>query len=183
MSKTEQPFNYTTASGISIVAVSLLILHVFWVKFTVDTTGLALIGLAALPWLTLFVKKLKLPGGLEAETSDRVQSTTKSPPPPSNVSSELEGDSSELPPEAKKILATLGRYQKQHFQNNQENRWTFTVSPTVNLYEHYLKGITYLYSRGLITIGHNHHIMLTNEGLDYVKRHSDILNNQDIYRF
>ena len=115
--------------------------------FVFDELTLILLGLGALPWLTLFFKKLKLPG-IEAETHDVAQSTTSKPLPPPSKPQPTKPDE-DLPPAAKKILATLWKYQKQHFRDDYSKRWTFTVQPNAQGYPYFLSGLAETVQRGL----------------------------------
>src|SRR5262245_46662517 len=50
---------------ISGVAVLILALHLLFPRFSLDTVGLGLVGLSALPWLAFIIESAKLPGGIE----------------------------------------------------------------------------------------------------------------------
>jgi hypothetical protein len=127
-------FPKSVAAVVSFCSGILLIIHLVFPKITMDRGALILIGIGFLPWLTLFVKKFKLPGGVEGEMHQRSQGSTEKPAPPADVSTNNELSSAILSPEEKKIMATLWRYQKQHFGEDKSKRWTFIVSPTAPLY-------------------------------------------------
>ncbi len=179
----EYKFPKSVAVGVSFCCGLFIFAHLVWPKIEINNQLLILIGIGMLPWLTFFVKKFKLPGGVEAETHERSQSTTEKPAPPANESEYSELSASELSPDAKKIIATLWRYQNQHFGNDKSKRWTFIVSPIAPLYSGYLRGASELFDKGLIAFANDHHIMLTNEGLYFMEKNVDALQNIDLYRF
>ena len=176
-------FPKSVAVLVSLCCGVLLFIHLVWPKIPIDNEALVLIGIGFLPWLTLFVKKFKLPGGVEGETHQRSQGSTEKPVPPTDESMRTELSDSGLSPEEKKIMATLWRYQKQHFGDDRSKRWTFIVSPTAPLYSRYLRGISELFDKGLISLASDHHIMLTNEGFHFMENNVDIQNNEAIYSF
>jgi len=93
------------------------------------------------------------------------QSTTEHPPPPLAAPSRGEADAFS-DPEGRKILATLWRYQKQHFPNDPSKRWTFLVRPNAPAYAQYLGGLSALVASGLVVVDpETQHAMLSNEGL------------------
>src|SRR5438876_8711163 len=95
------------AVAISVTSfVTLIARHVWPDKVLLDQGTLALLALAAVPWLTLFFKKFKIPGVGEAETQDRVQGATEKPlaPPPAVQPSVV---AASLSPDTMKVLATL----------------------------------------------------------------------------
>ena len=71
--------------GISIAALILLFIHLFWPKFGIDFTTIALLVIAALPFAgpllkylaSLGVKNLELPGGIKIELNDAKAATDK----------------------------------------------------------------------------------------------------------
>jgi hypothetical protein len=58
-----------TSVSISVVSVTLLVIHLAWPQAKVDATALALLGLAFLPWLAPVLKTIQL-GGLKLELRD-----------------------------------------------------------------------------------------------------------------
>lgn len=64
---------------ISGAALSLAVVHMLVPddKLRIDTTTLAILAVAAVPWLSYFLKSLKLPGGAEVEFRDRLQQVEK----------------------------------------------------------------------------------------------------------
>lgn len=55
------------AFAITVISLTVIIVHIIWpLKITLDNGTLILFGVAALPWLTLFWKKIKI-GNVEAE--------------------------------------------------------------------------------------------------------------------
>ena len=166
-----------------LLGISLIIISNVCPGLIINEKIIYILILGSLPWLTLFFKEIKLPGGAGAVTHDRIQSSTKKPLPPiSNIQSQ--DDVMELILPAKKVLATLGKYQKQHFGNNLEKRWTFAVFPQAQAYPNYLSGLSELVQRGFVTVSpENYQCMLTNEGIEFLKNNPDIQTYSDLYTF
>ena len=77
--------------------------------------------------------------------------------------------------EAKKILATLWKYQKRYVGPNGEGRWTFIVHSGAPDYPFYTRGVVDLAGHGLIGALGNGQVALTESGLAYCNRHADAL--------
>src|SRR4051794_18349185 len=58
------------AAAVSLLAFAAAVLHVALPSLEIDTTTLALLGIAALPWLAPFLKSVTLPGGFELVLQD-----------------------------------------------------------------------------------------------------------------
>ena len=58
---------------VSVICISLIILHAIFPKAPVDTTTVALLVILIFPWLLPYVKTIKLPGGTEIDFKDDVQ--------------------------------------------------------------------------------------------------------------
>jgi hypothetical protein len=87
-----------------------------------------------------------------------------------------------LSPEARKILATLWRYQEQILKDDQRKRISFTISNDRPEYPSYISGRDELVSIGLIAPGTmKDYCQLTDEGLDFVKKNHELKNYSDIY--
>lgn len=84
-----------------------------------------------------------------------------------------------------KILATLWRYQRQHFKEDTSKRWTFAVFPNATDYPSYLTGVAELLKSGLVAVvPGNYQVLLTNEGINYVQNHkNDVENYSTVYTF
>jgi len=171
---------YIVAGIISLLAFSLMILRHIYPAYVIDTTTLGLLGLAVLPWLSLFFKKFKIPGIVEGESHDRVQSSTDSPTPPSPKLTTAINENIEaiaplarfqsLPPESQKILRTLWRYQKDLFKTDYSRRWTFCVRPNAPDYLGYLDGLSTLMKENLVSVApESYQSMLTNEGIIFME--------------
>jgi hypothetical protein len=174
-------------AAFAISGVALLIVvarHIWPANVLLDPATLGLLALAALPWLTLFFKKFKIPGIGEAETQERSQGATQKPlPPPVEVQQQPAAVSSPSP-DAKKVLATLWRYQRQSFGSDTTKRWTFTVHPSARDYPRFLSGLSEAVNRGWVAVSpETHHCMLTNDGLAYIESNKEIQEYGDIYRF
>jgi len=173
--------HYIIAAAISLICLSLMIASWTLPKIIIDQKILILLGIAILPWLTLFFKRLKF-WQVEVETRERSQGTTSKPIPPQESSS----SSAEitLSSDAKKILATLWKYQKPYFKDDKIKRWTFRVFSNSFHYTSYLSGLVELLKYGLVAINsENEQCMLTNEGISLVETDPSLQNYADIYTF
>jgi len=183
-SRTRVEFSMTIASTISVVFLLIIIAHQIWPCLIFDKNTMYLIILGILPWLTFFFKKFAIPGIIEGETRDRAQNTSDKPIPPSLPLMQDQRQIGQLSQNALKIMATLWRYQKQHFKDDYSQRWTFLIFPNSPIYSQYLSGVSELLNQGLISVvPENHQIMLTNEGIKYIQEHEDIQNHVDYYPF
>ncbi len=174
------------ATLISIIAAGVCVAH--WklpTTVTLDAPTVGILFLAALPWLARFVKSLKVPGVGEAELQDRTQGETDKPVAPANLTG-MAGpvQQSTLPPETRKLLATLWRYQRQSFGDDISKRWTFLILPQSPQYLEFVLGLADAVQRGWVTIAPDtHQVMLTNEGLAFVEGHPEVQQHQPVYQF
>ena len=175
----------SAAFTISGIALAVVIARQLWPnKILLDQATLGLLALAALPWLTLFFKKFKIPGVGEAETQDRTQGTTQKPLPPASDVQPAGFAPKPLSPDTLRMLATLWRYQRQYFDNDSTKRWTFTVHPFAKDYPQFLAGLAEAVNRGWVVVSpENHQCMLTNEGLKYVENSKEVQQYDDVYKF
>lgn len=85
---------------------------------------------------------------------------------------------------AKRILATLGKYQKEHCGNDANKRWTFVILPGAPAYTEYVKALGELLDAGLVVVSpENNHVMLSASGLKYVTEHADDIAGVAPYTF
>src|SRR5579859_76619 len=169
-----------TISGVSLLIV--IARHIWPDKIILDQATMLLLALAALPWLTLFFKKFRIPGLGEAETQDRAQGATQNPLPPADVQPRVAAAAPSA--DALKVLATLWRYQRQAFGSDLTKRWTFTVHPSAREYPRFLAGLSETVNRGWVAVSpETRQCMLTNEGLAYVESNPSVREHADIYRF
>lgn len=90
----------------------------------------------------------------------------------------------ELSKEAKKILATLWKGQKRHFEDDFTRRWSFRVIPIAYEYGGFILGFAELLRLGLIGwTRKNGQAVLTDKGIEYVKKNPKLQKSDDIYRF
>ena len=173
-------------AGLWISGVALLILglHVAMPgRVTLDQGTLVVLVIAVLPWLTLFFKRFTITGLVDAESRDRSQGVTSNPLPPApRVMAQIPAPEPSQP--AKKVLATLGRYQHQMFPNDPSRRWTFGVHPSSPEYADFLAGVAETVRAGWVAVSAlTHHCMLTNEGLAYLENHGEIRDSGDFFAF
>jgi hypothetical protein len=58
-------------------ALLFVVLHLLWPNLKIDAVTISLLVLAAIPWITPFLKKLELPGGVKIELRDAKAATDK----------------------------------------------------------------------------------------------------------
>lgn len=64
-------------SLISLISISLLVVHLFFYKITFDPVAITLFVFAVLPWIISIIKSIELPGGITIELKDIMQITNK----------------------------------------------------------------------------------------------------------
>ncbi len=166
--------------------VAIVILRVLFPKLLFDQYSLILLGVASLPWLTLFFSKINFPGGGGVETGAQGTAEPKAKPPTSIKigAIEFELPSISLSPEAKKVLATLWRYQQQSFQNDFSKRWTFLIYPGSPEFIQYMNGVAELLKFRFVEVrSDNSQCMLTNEGIYYAQHHKEIQEYKEFFNF
>ena len=93
-------------------------------------------------------------------------------------------ESVKLSTEAKKILATLWQRQKHHFKDDFTRRWSFRILPNAEGYGIFMLGFAELLKLGLVGwTRKNGQALLTENGINYLKKHSDIQQTVDVYKF
>lgn len=178
------PTQTKAAFAISGISLAMILAHFIWPTIIIlDTAVLGLVALAALPWFTLFFKKFKIPGVGEAETQDRTQSTTEKPLPPPTPIKALAAPA-QPSADTMKLLATLWRYQRQSFKDDNTKRWTFRLTPAAKDYPRFLAGLSEALDQGWATVSpENDQCMLTNEGLAYVAGNQALQTYADVWTF
>jgi hypothetical protein len=174
------------AAAITLAGLALIFIHIcIPTILTLDTGTLAVLALAAAPWLTVFFRTITIPGVGTFESRDRSQGTAEVAEPPAAQISHLEVKAAPiLSDSAKKILATLWRYQRQVFGDDKQKRWTFAVNPSSSDYRDYLKGLSELVNLGLVTVSpKTFQCMLTNEGMLFVSQKPEMQQYESIYVF
>jgi hypothetical protein len=93
----------------------------------------------------------------------------------------------EIPPlsgEARKTLATLWERQTFHFKEDYSRRWSFRVLPCAPGYGLFMIGFAELLNLGLVTwTEKDGQAVLSNAGIEYMKKHPDIQGSTDRYSF
>lgn len=104
--------------------------------------------------------------------------------PQANAATRDRTDISQFSADGLKVLATLAKFQREHFPDAKSKRWTFTVSPAAPDYTTFLKGTVELKEAGLVAVvPENHHVMLTDGGLEFVAKNATTLDKQEHYTF
>lgn len=176
---------FVVAVLLSVVSLLFVALHLRWPEVvSLNTATLALVGLAALPWLTLFVKSAEIPGVAKVVTRDNKEQGTSPPLAPAQPPAAQTAMAPALSKEAKKVLATLRRYQEGTFGADKSKRWTFAVQPFAPEFPAYLIGVAEAISRGLVVVAPTtNQCMLTNEGLAFVEKDADLGDKAEHYHF
>jgi hypothetical protein len=171
------------ATTITVVCSAGIITQQLWKSIIIDEKTFFLLVLGMLPWLPVLFKKFKV-GGFEAVARDRSQSNTDTPIPSALQPSGGPVQQVEISADGKKILATLWRYQTMHFKDDYSKRWTFSIFPTSSEYIKYMTGLAELLGNGLVTVSsETNQAMLTNEGIVYLRGHTELQSFSDIYIF
>jgi hypothetical protein len=150
------------AGVISVVAAIFIGVRFWSPRFPVDSTTFSLLALGVLPWLTLFFKRVNIPGIGEAETRFRVSRLVRMPLPrlptePIHAASAENNESGlptqfrALPDSAKKVLRTLWHNQDKHGSDS-GLCWTFAILPDDEQFVAYLSGLAALLEAGLVAI-------------------------------
>ena len=159
-------------------------LHLRWPEVVLlDAGTLALLALAVIPWLTLFVKSAEVAGLGKLESRDNKEQGTASPMAPASATVQAAAPAT-LSADARKVLATLWRYQRATFGNDKTRRWTFAVQPFAPEFPAYLLGVADAVRWGLVVVAPNtHQCMLTNDGLAFVEKDGGLGDDADHYHF
>jgi len=166
----------------TIFTVVMALSHLIWPKAAIDSIFIALIVLAAIPWLAPLLRTFELPGGFKFEL---LQQGTRDTSPPIQPPPILEPQPRGFSADARKILATLWKYQREYFGDKPtEKRWTFVVNPTAPVFSSYLSGLAELVRKGIAIVApDNWHCMLTDVGLQYCRNHPNEVVETDVYHF
>jgi hypothetical protein len=85
---------------------------------------------------------------------------------------------------ARKILATLWKYQQKHFGRNYAQRWTFAVLPGAREYAQYLSGLSLLVQGGLVVVDPTlQQCLLTDAGIHLCEAHDSVLAQEPTFVF
>jgi hypothetical protein len=174
---------------ISSVSIILIILRIIWPFLKIDDITVYFLLISVIPWISFFIKKFKA-GDWEIEGLGEQGKNDAPPPaafqPPIDPGGQqvLPSDQNpELSDMAKKILATLWRYQKQTFKDDYSLRWTFALYPHAPEYSKYKKGVEELINLFFIQRQADRQVLLTNEGIQFIEDHKEIQNYKDIFLF
>lgn len=101
-------------------------------------------------------------------------STTEPPEPTGKKALELIED---LSLEAKEVISTLWKHQKQYFPDNpRKGRWSFLVGAGSSYFADYLMGVGESFKKGLVTIDpKSGQCLLTDAGIYYCESNQDKL--------
>ena len=153
----------------SAVCGAVLLWHLARPPARPDYTVVFLLALAVFPWMVGFLKRLKVPGLIDAEFRDKARGQTDRPEKPYVVPSSPTVTAGSLSGDSQKILATLWHYQRA-LDDTYRKRWTFTVNPISPEYPAFLRGLAELVSAGFVAIASDSgQCMLTNPGIDLMQ--------------
>jgi len=90
----------------------------------------------------------------------------------------------QLSKEAKKILATLWEHQTYHFKDDFSRRWSFRILPNAEGYGIFMLGFAELLKPGLVGwTRKDGQAILSDKGIEYLEKHPEIQESDDVYRF
>ena len=172
---------YITAGIISGVCIVFILLHLGWPRLAIDQTMIILLALAVLPWLIPFFTKIKF-GPIEGDVGTFRHGETRKPPTPELAVETKEPN--ELSKDAKRILVTLWKHQTKNFKDDFTRRWSFRVLPPSEAYGSFMIGFAELLRSGIVSWTHKDgQAVLTDKGIEYVKKYPELQESDDIYRF
>jgi hypothetical protein len=123
--------------------------------------------------------------GAKFKESQEGETKTILPTSPQTTSVAIETKPlAELSREARKILTTLWRRQTHHFQEDFSRRWSFRILPNSRVYGIFIIGFGELLDLGLIDWEpKDGQALLTDKGIEYIQKHTEIQESDDFYRF
>jgi hypothetical protein len=174
---------------LTIVCSLVAIIHFINSDMVADFPLVALIVIASAPWLGHIFRNLGKDG---VGYQDRDSGTNDNPPPdsppaPSPTQSPNPAaipTHPEVPPatpeptprqfrwEARKVLATLWKYQQIHFPNPQAGQWTFLIATGSPEYVVFARGLVALGKFDIAGVADNGQAVLTRNGIEYCLRHA-----------
>ncbi|MFA6176693.1 MAG: hypothetical protein WC765_08965 [Phycisphaerae bacterium] len=111
----------------------------------------------------------------------RFNKTNKPPSPQPSEGIEITAD---LSTEAKKILSTIWEWQTYHFKDDYSKRWSFRILPNAEGYGIFMLGFAELLKLSLVDwTRKDGQALLTNKGIEYLKKHPEIQDSEDRYKF
>ena len=131
-----------------------------------------------------FIKDFKAESktSLEKIHAKMAEGTTNEPPSP-QLSEDTE-EPTDLSKETTKILATLWQRQKHHFKDDVAGRWSFRILPNAEEYGIFMLGFAELLKSNLVGwTRKDGQALLTDKGIEYIKKHPKIQDSDDVYRF
>ena len=149
--------------------------------FIVDNTTNALLIILLIYSYKDRIKMIK-GHGFEVQLRDRAQGTINHPLPPQVEKMESSHSFSDT---EKRILSTLYKYQDVYFAKDLSKRWGFKINSRAgDAYYQYLGALTSLLKKGLVSVSaENDMCFLTNEGIEYIRKNSHIVDLDNLYTF
>ncbi len=86
--------------------------------------------------------------------------------------------------DAKRILATIWQHQKKNFGDDFSKLWSFRVLPNSEVYGTFMVGFAELLKLGLVGwTRKDGQALLTEKGIEYLKKHPELQKSSDVYQF
>jgi hypothetical protein len=176
-----------------------------WDGVELTWTFLAALWSMCLPFILVllhcYVKRFKLPGGMEGEMTslpasdvgsdgrgvtmilanerqaDQPEDETTGPTAHFQTDTESPPETDDYDfesssPQARKVLRTLWTFQRMTFgPNDAQRRWGFGINPAAPDYAFFAAGSAELVMRGLVARNEKAMVFLNNEGMDFCRRH------------
>lgn len=152
-------------------------------EFELSWLQICVAGIAVSPWilklLARYFSEFNIgPKGLSAKTKQAVINKDEIKPPiiwMANAVPPPQSEFAKLPPQQKKVLRTLWKYQVEHFGPEDIRRWGFAVGAAAPDYAEFRDGMFQLDDKKLIAMDKRGFVFLTNEGIEFCTK-----NNQEI---
>ena len=77
------------------------------------------------------------------------------------------------------LLATLWKYQIGSFESNKSKRWTLALNPLNPDFRDFAIGFARLHHLGLVAVGMNHEIFLSNKGYQFCEQNDKTLKKRN----
>ncbi len=156
------------AQLLSIACALIAIIHLCNCSGKADFVLLGFVALGAAPWMGGIFESISKDG-----VKYRQQGSTPAQPATPFAIAQAHPSSifSQMAIQEKKVLATLWKYQKIHFQNRRDQRWTFTVATGSPEYMEFSFGVLLLIDKRYAAVAPSGQIMLTESGYNFCHEH------------
>jgi hypothetical protein len=156
------------AQLLSVACALIAVIHFYNCSGKADFVLLGFVVLCALPWMGGIFESVSKHG-----VKYRQQGSTSVPLAGlvALVNANPASAFSQMAIQEKKVLATLWKYQRIHFQNRVDQRWTFTVGTGSPEYMEFSIGVLLLIDKKYAAVAPSGQIMLTETGYSFCQVH------------